>query len=83
MYRGVLIIRQVSLPPCVRVSHYGMLADNVSSPFNEYLNLLIHFGVVGFMVVLFLLGIVIIDYKKQPTEGKKIALLSLSGIGVF
>lgn len=60
-----------------------MLADNVSSPFNEYLNLLIHFGVVGFIVVLILLGIVIIGYKKQPTEGKKIALFSLSGIGVF
>lgn len=62
---------------------YAILADNVQSPFNEYLNILINWGIVGFVLIAFcfvwLLGI----YHKRPTDKSRVAFMSISSIAVF
>lgn len=56
-------------------SPFIMLADNVGHPFNEYIKLIIHFGIVGLFVALGL--IVWIVWKLYRTE-KQIKVLGLS-----
>lgn len=64
-------------------SKYAMLADNVTSPFNEYISITIQFGLIGLLTLLsFFLWLFLCNYKTLNTE-KRIALLSLSSIGSF
>ncbi len=60
-----------------------MLADNVKQPFNEYLGLLLNFGIIGLLVLLLLMVIIIYCYRKNPSVEKQIAFYSLSSIGIF
>lgn len=64
-------------------SRFSMLADNVKQPFNEYLGVLLNFGVIGLLVLAAMIGIIIYCYEKHPTTEKKIALYSLIAIGTF
>lgn len=59
-------------------SSYSYLADNVTHPFNEYLLLIIEYGVVGLLI---LIGIFIVILKSS----KKITipLLCLLSVGIF
>lgn len=64
-------------------SEYAMLADNVISPFNEYLSITLQYGLIGLLaLLLFFLWLIYPFYKKASID-KRIALLSFSGIGVF
>nr|WP_302828987.1 O-antigen ligase family protein [uncultured Bacteroides sp.] len=64
-------------------SEYSMLADNVISPFNEYLSIALQYGFIGLLaLLLFFLWLIYSSYKKTSID-KKVALLSFSGIGVF
>ena len=64
-------------------SRYAMLADNVKQPFNEYLGILLNFGIVGLLMLLMLIGGIGYCYHKNPNVEKKIALYSLTSIGIF
>ena len=64
-------------------SRFSMLADNVKQPFNEYLGLLLNFGIIGLLVLLLLMVIIIYCYRKNPSVEKQIAFYSLSSIGIF
>lgn len=64
-------------------SQYAILADNVLSPFNEYLSVILQFGIMGLLILLFLVFILIYCYRRQPCIEKKVALLSLLSIAVF
>lgn len=62
---------------------YAMLADNVISPFNEYLSVILNFGTLGMLVLIFLILFLISCYYRNCECEKRIALLSLLGIAVF
>ena len=64
-------------------NRYAMLADNVKQPFNEYLGVLINFGIVGLALLLGMVGALVYCYRQNPTQEKKIALYILLSIGVF
>ncbi|WP_257473113.1 O-antigen ligase family protein [Bacteroides acidifaciens] len=64
-------------------SRYAMLADNVKHPFNEYLGVLINFGIIGLALLLGIVWALVYCYKQNPTQEKKIALYALLSIGVF
>lgn len=64
-------------------SKYVMLADNVISPFNEYLRIVLSFGVLGLLIVVLGVLYLIFCYYKNSKDEKRMALLSLLGIGVF
>ena len=64
-------------------NRYAMLADNVKQPFNEYLGVLINFGIVGLALLLGMVGALVYCYRQNPTLEKKIALYALLSIGVF
>lgn len=64
-------------------SRYAMLADNVKQPFNEYLGVLINFGIVGLALLLGIVWALLYCYKQNPAQEKKIALYILLSIGVF
>ena len=64
-------------------NRYAMLADNVKQPFNEYLGILINFGIVGLALLLGIVGALVYCYRQNPTQEKKIALYALLSIGVF
>ena len=59
------------------------LADNVSSPFNEYLNIMIKFGYLGMIILISGILLLIFCYCKDPKYEKRIALYSLLSIGIF
>lgn len=62
---------------------FSMLADNVKQPFNEYLAVLLDFGIIGLLVLLTLIGTLFHCYKKKPDAEKRIALYVLISIGTF
>lgn len=64
-------------------SEYAVLADNVISPFNEYLNIILCFGILGMLVLIFCISFLIFCYCKDLKCEKRVALLSLLGVAVF
>lgn len=62
---------------------YAMLADNVISPFNEYLSVILNFGILGMLALIFLVLFLVFCYYRDCKYEKRIALLSLLGIAVF
>jgi len=64
-------------------STYMKLADNVSSPFNEYLNIMLKFGYLGALILVFGISFLIFCYCKNPKHEKLIALYSLLSVGIF
>lgn len=64
-------------------NRYAMLADNVKQPFNEYLGILINWGIVGFLLLSGIISILIYCYKQNPTLEKKVAFYCLISIAIF
>lgn len=64
-------------------NRYAMLADNVKQPFNEYLGVLLNFGIIGLLVLATIIALIIYCYKKNTTHEKRIALYALISIGTF
>ncbi len=66
-------------------SSYSMLADNINRPFNEYLLLLVNYGVSGFVIFLVLVFFVWQAWKKNKNKTllHSIAGWCLAGIAVF
>lgn len=64
-------------------STYAMLADTVQYPFNEYLYVLVNYGVCGLMLVFIYFGYMIFLYRKHKSPDKLTALLSVCAVAVF
>ncbi|MDD3038301.1 O-antigen ligase family protein [Bacteroides sp.] len=64
-------------------NNYAMLADNVKQPFNEYLGVLLNFGIIGLLVLAAIIFLLFYCYKKNVTNEKRIALYALISIGTF
>lgn len=64
-------------------SRYSTLAGNVKNPFNEYIGVLLNFGIVGLLIISAVILLLICCYKKHPSTEKRIALYSLLSIGIF
>lgn len=64
-------------------SSFAMLADIVKHPFNEYLLLLVEFGLVGGLLIGFLVFYLIREYRKNNNQERFYAMLCLIGVGVF
>jgi len=66
-------------------SKYAMLADNIGHPFNEYVGLLVNYGLAGFLLFLLLLFFLARAFKqnKEKTVITYIACWCLMSIAVF
>ena len=64
-------------------SRYAQLADNVMHPFNEYLLILSQYGIAGLSVFILLVFLLIRTYRRNPSDEKLAALLSLLALAVF
>ena len=64
-------------------SFFVMLADNVKQPFNEYLGVLLNFGIIGLLVLAAIIFLLFYCYKQNVTNEKRIALYVLISIGIF
>lgn len=64
-------------------SRFAYLADNVNTVFNEYLTIVICFGLVGIVVLCLYICLMIHCYRKTPSKETKCALMSLIVIGIL
>ena len=62
---------------------YELLADNIKHVFNEFIYIVICFGVIGLILLFLIIGFLIRCYYKNPTAESKYALLSLAIISIF
>lgn len=64
-------------------STFIQIADNVSHPFNEYLLLLVNYGIVGFFILLGLIFFLLFCYFKNPCPSSYFSMLCLASIAIF
>lgn len=64
-------------------TRYSLLADNVKQPFNEYIGVLLNFGIFGLCLLFAIIALLVYCYKKKPCIDKQIAGYSLISIGIF
>lgn len=64
-------------------SHYAFLADSVQYPFNEYLNVLVSFGIIGILILLLWFIYLYYAYIRHPNDKKKYAILVWLEISIF
>lgn len=64
-------------------ANWCMLADNTKHLFNEYLGIIVQFGIIGFAIFVFLAYLLIRCYMKKTSERSRCAFLSLISISVF
>lgn len=64
-------------------SEYIMLADDVQHPFNEYILLLVDYGIIGFILFLFLAFLLWRIFRQNPSLLNNCAFSCLMGIAVF
>ena len=64
-------------------SHYSILADNVKHAFNEFIMILVEFGIVGFLCLLFIVFVLWLCYYRAPSWEREIAFLSMLSIAVI
>lgn len=63
--------------------NFAMLADSVSHPFNEYVMVILNWGIIGLIVLVLLTIFLVYCYFKKPSQNSLIALISLVSIGIF
>lgn len=64
-------------------SIYANLADNIVHPFNEYLQIIVNYGFVGFGILIILIIFLIHMSRQDAAAASFDSVLSLTGIGVF
>ena len=64
-------------------SPYARLADNVISPFNEYLHLWLDFGLVGLLAVTGLVGRVLYKHRRDSGTESRVAVCVLWSMAAF
>ncbi|MCH5216261.1 MAG: O-antigen ligase family protein [Muribaculaceae bacterium] len=57
---------------------FTMLAANVNFPFNEYINLYLCFGILGYICLGLIVALLIVCYRIYPTSAARYAFLSLA-----
>lgn len=62
-------------------SPMSMLADNATSPFNEFIHMYMCYGISGVATLAILIALLICAYKKRPSREKATAILALACIG--
>ncbi|MCM1504588.1 MAG: O-antigen ligase family protein [Muribaculum sp.] len=62
-------------------SEYALLADNVLSPFNEYIHITLCFGFVGMVVLAAAVAYLVKSARKRPSPEKRTAISALCCIG--
>ena len=60
---------------------YALLADNVLSPFNEYIHLCVCFGMAGLALLAVAVAFLVKSVRKRPSPEKRTALSALYCIG--
>ena len=68
---------------CGQKNHYAMLADNVKHPFNEYMGVLLNFGIIGLLILLLIISLLLYCYKRNPTIEKTVAIYALTSVGTL
>ena len=64
-------------------NRFALLADNVKHPFNEYLNVLLDYGIAGLLMLAGAIAWLARCYRKHPDGEKWTAAYALLGIGTF
>ena len=64
-------------------SQYSWFADTVQYPFNEYLYIMINYGVVGLLGLLLFLSYLVRCYFKRKSEIKFTAMIAVFSIAIF
>ena len=64
-------------------SQFAILADNIKSPFNEYLSVGVQFGILTWVLLIAAGIFLILCHRKHPTKAGYVSLLSLLSIAVF
>lgn len=64
-------------------SPYAQLADNVQSPFNEYIHLMVNYGMVGLLLFVLCISYLLYCYFKFPFDENKIAIYCWLSVGAF
>lgn len=64
-------------------SKYTLLADNVISPFNEYLSVCVQFGIIGLASLIILSLFLVHCYMQKPSHEAWTCLLSLLSVSIF
>jgi len=64
-------------------SAYAMLADNTSTPFNEYLHLVIDYGLIGLSILVVLIILYVRWYNKCSSNRRYASLCSMLSIGIL
>ena len=64
-------------------SHYVTLADNVLSPFNEYIHFTLNFGLIGLFLIFIGTGYLWWKNRNRKDIDGKVAAFCLYGIGIF
>ena len=64
-------------------SAYALLADNTTTPFNEYLHLIINYGLIGFVIFVTLIVLYSNWYKRCKSDKRYVSLCSILSIGIL
>lgn len=64
-------------------SQFAILADNIKSPFNEYLSIGVQFGILTWGLLVVASIFFIFCYRKHPTKAGYVSLLALLSIATF
>lgn len=64
-------------------SGFALLADNVKHPFNEYLSIIVQFGMIGLLILTLIAIFLCSCYRKAPSKEGYFSLLALLSIAVF
>lgn len=63
-------------------SHYSMLADNVKHTFNEFVRIIVEFGLIGCLCLLLAVFFLWLCYHRYPSKESETAIVSLLSIAV-
>lgn len=64
-------------------SPYAQLADNVQYPFNEYIHLMVNYGMVGLLLLILCISYLLYCYFKFPFDENRIAIYCWFSVGIF
>lgn len=64
-------------------SRYAQLADNVRTPFNEYLGFTVEYGIVGLLLLGSVLFVILRGNLRQVGTYGRVAAMSLLGVGII
>lgn len=82
-FSGNYMIYQANVLQQSPNSRYALLADDIKHPFNEFLHLLIEYGLVGFVLFAIVMGFIFYSFLKYPTAEKRMAMAILASVGAY